>query len=63
MKVNEMRKLDNAQIVSEIESLKKELFDLRFQHAIGQLEDTARIGKIKKAIARFKTILNERQAR
>ena len=55
-----MRKLDSEQINVEIENLKKELFDLRFKHAIGQLEDTASIGKIKKAIARFKTILNER---
>lgn len=60
MKINEMRKLDTAEIYKEIESLKKELFDLRFQQATGQLENTAQIKKVRKDIARYKTVLNER---
>lgn len=60
MRANEIREWDTAKINDEIVALKKELFDLRFQQATGQLENTARIGKIKKAIARMKTILNER---
>lgn len=60
MKANEIREWDTAKINDEIVALKKELFDLRFQQATGQLENTARIGKVKKAIARMKTILNER---
>lgn len=62
MKANELRQWDTAKINDEIKDLKKELFDLRFQQATGQLENTARIGKVKKAIARMKTILNERKA-
>jgi len=57
---NDIRKMDTTKINEEIVELKKELFDLRFQQATGQLENTARIGKVKKTIARMKTILNER---
>jgi len=57
---NDIRKMDTTKINEEIVALKKELFDLRFQQATGQLENTARIGKVKKTIARMKTILNER---
>jgi len=60
--VSEIRKLDNAAILSEIDTLKKELFDLRFKHATGQLENTARLNAVKKTIARMKTILTERAA-
>jgi large subunit ribosomal protein L29 len=60
MKANEIREWDTAKINDEIVALKKELFDLRFQQATGQLENTARIGKVKKAIARMKTVLTER---
>jgi len=57
---NDIRKMDTTKINDEIVALKKELFDLRFKQATGQLENTARIGKVKKTIARMKTILNER---
>ncbi len=60
MKANEIREWDTTKINEEIVNLKKELFLLRFQQATGQLENTARIGKVKKAIARMKTVLNER---
>ena len=60
MNANEIRAWDTAKINSEIVSLKKELFDLRFQQATGQLENTARIQKVKKTIARMKTVLTER---
>lgn len=60
VKANEIRTWDNDKIHAEIAALKKELFDLRFQQATGQLENTARVGKVKKAIARMKTVLNER---
>jgi len=61
MKANEIRSWDTAKINDEITALKKELFDLRFSQATGQLENTAQIGKVKKAIARMKTVLNERK--
>ncbi len=60
--VSEIRKMDNAAIMKEIDVLKKELFDLRFKHATGQLENTARLNTVKKTIARMKTILTERAA-
>jgi len=60
MQANDIREMDTTKINQEIIELKKELFDLRFQQATGQLENTARIGKVKKDIARMKTILNER---
>ena len=63
VKTNEIRDMDTAKINEEIVTLKKELFDLRFQQATGQLENTARISNVKKAIARMKTVLNERDAK
>ena len=60
MKANELREWDTAKLNDEVKELKKQLFNLRFEQATGQLENTARIGKVKKAIARIKTILNER---
>jgi len=62
-KVTEMEKIakmDDATILNNIENLKKELFNLRFQSAVGKLENTDRIRKAKKAIARMKTVLNQR---
>jgi len=63
VKANEIREMETAKINDEIVTLKKELFDLRFQQATGQLENTARISNVKKAIARMKTVLNERSAK
>ena len=47
-------------IKSEILVLKKSLMNLRFQKSSGQLENTSRINKVRKLIARMKTVLNER---
>jgi len=63
VKTNEIRKWENTKINEEIGTLKRELFDLRFKQATGQLENTARISNVKKAIARMKTVLNERNAK
>ena len=60
VKANEIRTWESKKINDEIAALKKELFDLRFAQATGQLENTAQIGKVKKAIARMKTVLTER---
>ena len=60
MLANDIRKMDTTKINEEIVALKKELFDLRFKQATGQLENTAGISKVKKDIARMNTILNER---
>ncbi len=55
-----IRQMDVATIEKNIEELKQELFNLRFQAAVGKLENTAQIKKNKKQIARMKTILTER---
>ncbi|HPT88777.1 MAG TPA: 50S ribosomal protein L29 [Bacilli bacterium] len=52
--------MDVTTIENSIAELKKELFNLRFQAAVGKLENTAQISKTKKQIARMKTILTER---
>jgi large subunit ribosomal protein L29 len=59
----EIREMDTATILNEIDNLKKELFDLRFKQATGQLENTARVSNIKKTIARMKTVLSERESK
>ncbi len=61
MKASDIRKLDTDILVKEIQSKKKELFDLRFQAAIGQLSDTAKLSLLKKDIARMYTIITERE--
>jgi large subunit ribosomal protein L29 len=61
MTVKEIRELDNTALLAEIDTLKEELFDLRFQQAIGQLENTARLKEIRKTIARIKTVITERE--
>jgi large subunit ribosomal protein L29 len=61
MKANELRELTTAEIESKVKSLKEELFNLRFQLATGQLENTARIREVRKSIARMKTVIRERE--
>ena len=60
MKIEEIRKKTEDQISSEIENLYKESLNLRFQKSSGQLENTSRINKVRKLIARMETVLNER---
>ena len=57
---DKIRALDVATIEKNISELRQELFNLRFQAAVGKLENTAQIKKNKKQIARMKTILTER---
>lgn len=61
MKANEIRDLKNNDIEAKISELKKELFDLRFQQATGNLENSAKVRSTRKTIARLKTVLNERR--
>ncbi|MFV0395230.1 MAG: 50S ribosomal protein L29 [Coprobacillaceae bacterium] len=61
MTVQEIKELENADLLAKVEEYKKELFGLRFQQATGQLENTARITKVRKSIARIKTIIRERE--
>ncbi|ARK28522.1 50S ribosomal protein L29 [Halalkalibacter krulwichiae] len=61
MKANDIRNLTTAEIEQKTKSLKEELFNLRFQLATGQLDNPARIREVRKAIARTKTVLRERE--
>ena len=61
MKAKEVRDLTTAEIEQQVKSLKEELFNLRFQLATGQLENTARIGQVRKSIARMKTVIRQRE--
>ena len=61
MTVQEIKELENTDLLAKVEEYKKELFGLRFQQATGQLENTARIRTVRKSIARIKTIIRERE--
>ncbi len=59
MKAKEIRELGAEEISRKINDTTQEMFNLRFQHATGQLENTARLGQTKKEIARLQTILKQ----
>lgn len=61
MKVNEIRDLEPEEQLDKLNSLKEELFNLRFQHATGQLDNPMRIRQVKRSIAQIKTIVRERE--
>ena len=56
MKASEIRKLSAAAMDEQLAELKKELFNLRFQQAVNQLDNPMRINAVKKDIARIKTV-------
>ena len=56
MKISEVRDLSADQLEDELIKLKREQFNLRFQTATGQLENTARVREVRRAIARIKTV-------
>ena len=60
MRTEEIRKKTPDQLKVELENLYKESFNLRFQKSSGQLENTSRIYKVRKLIARIKTIINQK---
>ncbi|MBE6542876.1 MAG: 50S ribosomal protein L29 [Ruminococcaceae bacterium] len=62
MKANELRAMTQEELSSKLAELKKELFNLRFQHAINQLENPHKIEEVKRDIARVMTILHEKNA-
>ena len=61
MEVEEIRKMSDEELSSELASLKEELFKLRFQHATNQLDNPAQIAQVKRDIARVMTIQREKQ--
>ena len=62
MNATELREKTPDQLREELSNLKKEAFNLRFQQATGQLENTARMRIAKRDAARVKTVLNEKAA-
>ena len=63
MKVTEIRNLSVEELEAKLKELKEELFNLRFRHASGQLENPVSMRTCKRDIARVKTILRERELR
>ncbi len=61
MKASEMKKLDNAALEVKVKELKTELFNLRFQLATGQLENTMVIREVRRDIARAKTLIRQNE--
>ncbi len=59
MKVSEIRDLGPEEMQSKVDDLREELFNLRFQHGTGQLENSQKLKQTKKDIARLKTIMRE----
>jgi large subunit ribosomal protein L29 len=59
--VKELRDLDDGQLVNRLGEAKEELFNLRFQHVTGQLDNTARIPDLRRDVARILTVLRERE--
>jgi large subunit ribosomal protein L29 len=57
----ELRQLEDDQLIDRLGQTRTELFNLRFQYATGQLDNSARLGQVRKDIARINTVLRERE--
>ena len=62
MKISEVRAMSSEQLDKKLAELKEELFNLRFQLAVNQLENTNRISEVRHDIARVMTVMNEKKA-
>lgn len=61
MEMNKIREMTDIELSSELDKMKKELFNLRFQHVTGQLENPVKMREVKRDIARVKTIMREKE--
>jgi len=61
MKIEKIRELTAAELEAELKKMKNELFNLRFQHVTGQLENPIRMKDVKRDIARIKTVIRENE--
>jgi large subunit ribosomal protein L29 len=61
MKIEKIRELSATELSNELMKMKKELFNLRFQHVTGQLENPIKMRDVKKSIARVKTVIRENE--
>ncbi|MDE6149798.1 MAG: 50S ribosomal protein L29 [Ruminococcus sp.] len=62
MKANEIKELTAAELEEKLAELKQELFNLRFQHAVNQLENPMRMKAVKRDIARVKTFIRKQES-
>jgi large subunit ribosomal protein L29 len=60
-KTESLRDLADTELLEKLASAKEEMFNLRFQHVTGQLDNTARLGTVRKQVARLNTELRERE--
>ena len=60
-RASELRDLNDVELEHRLGEAKEELFNLRFQNATGQLDNTARLGQVRKDIARLETLLRQRE--
>jgi large subunit ribosomal protein L29 len=63
MKASEIKEMTLVELNNKLEDLRKELFNLRFQHAVNQLDNPMRIKAVKKDIARVKTFIREQESK
>ena len=63
MKASEIKEMTLAELNNKLVDLRKELFNLRFQHAVNQLDNPMRIKAVKKDIARVKTFIREQESK
>jgi large subunit ribosomal protein L29 len=61
MKASEMRELAEGELVEKIRETRDELFNAKVKHATGQLEDTAKLGKLRRDVARLSSVLHEKR--
>ena len=61
MELNKIREMTDVELYAELDKMKKELFNLRFQHVTGQLENPVKMREVKRDIARVKTIIREKE--
>ena len=61
MKIEEIRKFSDEELKAKIFDTKKEYMELRFQHVSGQLSDTSKLKQTRRDIARFETVIRERE--
>ncbi len=60
-KASELREMDDDELNTRLAEAKQELFNLRFQHVTGQLDNYARLGQVRKSVAQINTLLRERE--
>ena len=61
MKARELKEMSEAELRQKDKEITEELFNLKFQHATGQLENTARLPQVRKDLARVKTLLRQKE--